>query len=204
MASYHAQTSVDPECCQRKCHTFCAWRDCPPSLVPWLKRQHQCLRLNFSPGVNGMFIYSDLCWQIQNALLTLVKFNGIVLMTQGIQGQSLHFRFQLVLPWVWIESYFSNIQRTHMMWSELIDSLLIDQTGPFKHYQRSCNIARVPYNGDESWLWMWEESTEKTKPRQINSSSQPERNQMFKDAQNLFKNPNLVWWKRRINSCMLM
>lgn len=130
MASYHAQTSVDPECCQRKCHTFCAWKDCPASLVPWLKRQHQCLRFIFSPGVNGMFIYSDLCWQIQNMLLILVKLNEIFLMTQGIQGQSLHFHFQLVLLRVWIKSDFSNLQRTPMMWSELTDSLLVDQTDP--------------------------------------------------------------------------
>lgn len=38
-----------------------------------------------------------------------------------------------------------------MMWSELTDSLLIDQTGPIKHYQGSwANIARVSYNGNES------------------------------------------------------
>lgn len=157
MASYRAQTSVDPECFQRKCHTFCAWKDCPPSLGPWLKRQHQCLRFIFSPGVNGMVIYSDLCWQIQNTLLILVKFNGIILMTQGIQDQSLPF--QLVLLWVWIKSDFSNLQRTPMMWFELTDSLLIEQSGPVKHYQG--NIARVSYNLNESWLWMWEESTEK-------------------------------------------
>lgn len=37
------------------------------------------------------------------------------------------------------------------MWSELIDSLLIDQTGPLKHYQESWgNIARVSHNGNES------------------------------------------------------
>lgn len=130
MASYHAQTSVDPECCQRKCHTICARKDCPASLVPWLKRQHQRLRFIFSPGVNGMFIYSDLLRQIQNTLLILVKFNGIFLMTQGIQGQSLHFHFQLVLLWVWIESDFSNLQRIPMMRSEPTDSLLIDQTDP--------------------------------------------------------------------------
>lgn len=162
MAPYHAQTSVDPECWQRKCHTFCAWKDSPPSLVPWLKRQHQCLRFFSSPGFNGISIYSDLCWQIQNTLLIPFKSNGIILMTQGIQGQSLHFNFQLVLLRVWIKSNFSNLQRTPMTWSELISSLLIDQTGPFKYYQGSCrNIARVACNGNESWLWMWDKSTEK-------------------------------------------
>lgn len=85
-------------------------------------------------------------------------------------------------------------------------SLLIDQTGPFKHYQGSCdNIARVGYNGNESQLWMWDKSTEKPSQDRWTPASQPGRDHMLKDAWNSFEKSRLgLVQNRSVNPYILM
>lgn len=196
MVPYHAQTSADPEGCQGKRPIFCASRDCPPSLVP---------RPRDSVSVPGLFLqlestaypYTQTCADkfSPHYSFSLTSL-GLSAWQRGYKASHCVFIFNSLYFGFETNATFWSFLRPPMMWSELINSLSMDPTGPFKHYQGSCSdTARVGYKGNGSRLQMWEESTEKPGQDRWTPLASQEGTTCLKMHRIYFKNSNLVWWK---------
>lgn len=158
------------------------------------QRQCQCLRFIFSAGVNGIFIYSDLCRQIQPPLFMRVfslSSMGLSSWQRGYKANRYIFIFNLL--YFGFESKAAFLSSREHLWCDLNSSIW---TKPV-HSSTIKDLVRILQELVTMAMNLDCREHRKTQARQMNSSSQPGRDHMLKDAQIYLKNPNLVGWKAR-------